>query len=229
MKGKNKYVNGARISTPEFRALLRCFSLDLNAVQIHKITGLSRQTVNKYLNAIRLRIVEVSQRQSALLTGQIEVDESYFGPRRIKGVRGRGAGEKIIVFGLLKRGDRVYTEIVPDCSAKTLQRVIRGKADIESVIHSDGWGGYNGLVDFGYKKHFRVNHGDNEFARGNSHINGIESFWAYAKTRLNKFRGMNKNTFEQHLKECEFRFNNRTGNLYRILLKEFRKRPLKLS
>jgi hypothetical protein len=42
---------------------------------------------------------------------------------------------------------------------------IRDKASIDSVIHSDGWKGYNGIVDFGYKKHFRVHHGKNKFAR----------------------------------------------------------------
>jgi transposase-like protein len=49
---------------------------------------------------------------------------------------------------------------------------IAKKASIDSVIHSDGWKGYNGIVDFGYKKHFRVHHGKNEFARDNAHING---------------------------------------------------------
>ena len=160
---------------------------------------------------------------------QIEVDESYFGAKRVKGVRGRGAKGKTRVFGLLKRGDKVYTEIVPDCTAATLTKIIRGKTSIDSVIHSDGWRGYNGLVDFGYKKHFRVHHGENEFARGNSHINGIESFWGYAKTRLVKFKGMDKSTFNLHLKECEFRFNNRKQNLYKILLGIFRKEPLNLS
>ena len=95
-----------------------------------------------------------------------------------------------------------------------------------SVIHSDGWRRYNELVDFGNKKHFRVHHSKNEFARGNSHINGIESFWGYAKTRLVKFKGMNKNIFELHLKECEFRFNNRKQNLYKILLEICIKEPL---
>ena len=89
--------------------------------------------------------------------------------------------------------------------------------------------GYNGLVDFGYKKHFRVHHSENEFTRGNAHINSIESFWGYAKIRLIKFKGMNKNMFNLHLKECEFRFNNRKQNLYSILLEIFRKEPLKLS
>ena len=229
MKAKNKYVNRSRISEKKFREIIKYFSLDLNAVQIKELTGLSRQTINKYLTAIRLRILEISLLQSAPLVGQIEVDESYFGARRIRGKRGRGALGKTIVFGLLKRGDKVYTEIVPNCSAATLQSIIRGKTSIDSVIHSDGWKGYNGIVDFGYKKHFRVHHSKNEFARGNAHINGIESFWGYAKIRLVKFKGMNKNMFNLHLKECEFRFNNRKQNLYKILLEMFKKKPLKLS
>ena len=117
------------------------------------------------------------------------------------------------MFGLLKRSDKVYTEIVPNCKSVTLQRIIKGKTGVDSVIHSDGWREYNGLVDFGYKKHFRVRHSKNEFARGNSHINGIESFWGYAKNRLVKFKGMNKSMFNLHLKECEFRFNNRKQNI----------------
>ncbi len=59
--------------------------------------------------------------------------------------------------------------------------------------------------------------------------NGIESFLGYAKTRLVKFKGMDKNMFELHLKECEFRFNNRGKNLYKILLEFFKNEPLKLS
>ena len=158
--------------------------------------------------------------------GQIEVDESYFGAKRVKGKRGRGARGKTIVFGLLKRGDKVYTQIIKKCDRATLLTIIKEKTSAESIINSDGWRGYNGLVDFGYKKHYRVDHSKNEFARGKSHVNGIESFWGYAKTRLSKFRGMNKNMFELHLKECEFRFNNRKKNLYKILLENFINEPL---
>ena len=131
MKVKNKYVNRSRISEKKFREIIKYFSLDLNAVQIKELTGLSRQTINKYLTAIRLRIVELSILQSAPLVGQIEVDESYFGARRVRGKRGRGALGETIVFGLLKRGDKVYTEIVPNCKSTTLQRIIKGKTSIE--------------------------------------------------------------------------------------------------
>jgi transposase-like protein len=95
------------------------------------------------------------------------------------------------------------------------------------VIHSDGWSGYHGLVDLGFEKHFRVNHGENEFSDGHgNHINGIESFWAYAKLRLAKFKGIRRDLFEVYLKETEFRFNHRSENLYALLLKIFRDEPL---
>jgi len=70
---------------------------------------------------------------------------------------------------------------------------------LESVVHSDGWRGYSGLVDLGYKKHYRVRHSQNEFATKNTHINGIENFWGNAKTRLAKFRGICKESFSLHL------------------------------
>lgn len=158
--------------------------------------------------------------------GTIEVDESYFGPRRIPGKRGRGASGKTIVFGILKRRGKVYTEIVPNAKKKTLQGIIHGKISLESCIHSDGWRSYDGLVDVGYDKHYRINHGSNEFARGNQHINGIESFWSFAKRRLAQFNGVPKQTFYYHLKETEFRFNHRHKNLYNVLLQRLREDPL---
>ena len=222
---KNKYAKRSKISEAKIRQIVKLFSLDLDASQIAKISGLNRNTINRYLSEIRTRISEFCELQSPF-AGEVEVDESYFGARRVKGKRGRGAFGKTIVFGIFKRNGKVYTEIVPDCRRSTLQAVIRGRVSLESVIHSDGWRGYNGLVDIGYKKHFRVHHGQNEFARGKSHINGIESFWGYAKTRLSRFRGVNKKSFILHLKECEFRFNNRDQDLYLAILKILSKNPL---
>jgi transposase-like protein len=158
------------------------------------------------------------------------MDESYFGARRVRGKRGRGASGKTPVFGLLKRNGRVYAEIVPDCAQRapeaSLQAVIRGRVAPQVVIHSDGWRGYDGLVDVGYAKHFRVEHGCNEFVVGAHHINGIESFWSFAKRRLQKFNGVPAHAFYLHLKECEWRFNNRNANLYHELLQLLRQHPI---
>ena len=221
----NKYIKFSRISEAKFRDIIRYFVLDVDALKIAEITHLNRNTINRYVHLIRERIAELCE-QGSPFQGEVEVDESYFGARRIKGKRGRGAAGKTPVFGILQRGGKVYTEIVPDCAKRTLQGIIRGKVDPESVIHSDHWRGYNGLVDMGYKKHYRIHHGNDEFANGKNHINGIESFWSFAKRRLEKFHGIPKDTFYLHLKECEFRFNNRDKNMYKTLLKTFRKKQL---
>jgi len=222
---KNKYINRSRVSEVKFRDLVKYFSLDLSAQQISILTNLNRNTVNRYLKLIRKRIAELCESETPF-KGEIEVDESYFGAKRVRGKRGRGAAGKTPVFGILQRQGKVYTEIVPDCAKATLQGIIRGRVSPESIIHSDKWRGYNGLVDLGYKKHYRVHHGTNEFARGKNHINGIESFWSFAKNRLIKFHGIPRDTFYLHLKECEFRFNYRNENLYYVLLKMFREKPL---
>lgn len=101
--------------------------------------------------------------------------------------------------GYLKRGDQVYTEIVPDASKATLQPIIRGQATPKAVFHTAG--GYDGLVDLGFDKHFRIRHGESEFASGTNHLNGIKSFWSLAKQRLVKFNAIPKHTFYLHLKE----------------------------
>ena len=175
MTVRNRYANRSKISEHKFRQIIRYFAVDLDASQITKLVALNRNSVNRYLRAVRERIAEFCETQSPF-SGEIEVDESFFGARRIKGKRGRGASGKTSVFGILKRNGKVYTEIVPDCSKATLQAVIRGRVTLDSVIYSDGWRGYNGLVDVGYGKHFRIDHGRNEFAKGSTHVNGIEGF-----------------------------------------------------
>ena len=225
MSRKNPYQKFGKINERKFREILRYFALDLTASDTARLTGISLRSINSIFIKIRHRLAEECEKQTPF-SGTIELDESYFGPKRIRGKRGRGAKGKTIVFGVLKRGDSVYTEIVPNASSAALSRVVRGHVAIDSIINTDGWRGYNGLVDVGYEKHFRVHHGENEFARGSKHINGIESFWSFAKARLMKFKGVPKHTFYYHLKETEFRFNHRNKDLYKTLLKLLRNDPI---
>jgi len=223
---KNRYSKSSKLSEAKFRLIIKCFALDLTATQTAEMIGISRNSINRIFSEIRHRIAENSRVHSPL-SGEFEADESYFGATRVKGKRGRGAGGKKIVFGLLKRDGNVYVQVVPNAKAVTLQAIISGRADIESVIYTDGWAGYNGLVSLGYEKHFRVQHSKDEFsAGGGNHINGIESFWSFAKHRLLKFRGISPETFDLHLRETEFRFNHRNDNLYKLLLKLLRSYPL---
>mgnify|MGYP001209490112 FL=1 len=139
------------------------------------------------------------------LDGEIEVDESYFGGAR-KGNRGRGAGGKVPVFGLLKRNGKVYAVMIPDAKTKTLMPIIRQKVKPDSIVYSDYWRAYNAL-DVSEFKHYRINH-SKLFANKHNHINGIENFWNQAKRHLRKFNGVPKEYFHLFLKECEWRFNN---------------------
>ena len=198
----------SRISRYKISKIVECFILDLTATQTAYFTGLNRKTINLWYNKFRLVIYKYQLEQFASkVRGTIEVDESYFGRSRIRGSigpkkKGR-ATHKQPVFGIFERGGRVYTEIVPDVTKHTLIGIIRGRISLESIIHSDKWRAYDGLVDVGYEKHFRVNH-SKEYANRKCHINGIESFWSFTKRRLQKFNGVKVN-FELHLKECEWR------------------------
>ena len=189
---------------------MRAFAVDLTASQAALILGLSLTTVNRYFGVFRARIWADQRAQKDLLVGTVEVDESYLGPTRPRGVPGklkRGRGTlKQPVFGVFERGGRVFTEIVPDTNKVTLQRLIRDRIALEAVIVSDGWRAYDGLVDVGYDQHMRIKKArPKAFSENGVHINGIESFWSFTKRRLAKFNGVSKN-FDHHLKKCEWRW-----------------------
>lgn len=207
---KNKYYRNARISERTFRKILHCFSADFTATDTSTITGVSRITINKIFHRLRIRITEDSLRIRPEL-GEYEVDESCFGARRVRGKRGYGAAGKTPVFGVLKRNGNVYVSIVKHCSREQLLPIIEGKVLEGSTIHSDGWRAYDGLVLNGYT-HYRVYHSHDEFVRGKSHINGIESFWSFAKRRMAKLNGVPSEYFHLHLKECEWRWNYKHQN-----------------
>lgn len=220
----NKYFRRSRISERKFREILRCFCLDLTATNTSILTNISRNSINRIYAKLRLHIAGICV-DSIACKGEFELDESYFGAKRVRGKRGRGAAGKTPVFGLLKRNGKVHVEIVRNCSREQLIPIIQGHILEGSTIHTDGWKAYDGLVLNGYTHH-RVFHSHNEFSRGKCHVNGIESFWSFAKRRMAKFNGMTDENFYLHLKECEFRFNVPKENIYAILLKSLRKNPL---
>ena len=110
------------------------------------------------------------------------------------------------MFGILKRGGKVYTQVIPDAKSKTLMPIIQEKIQPDSIVYTDCWRGYNVLDVSGFK-HYRINH-SKLFAREKNHINGIENFWTQAKRHMRKFNGIPTKHFSLFLKECEWRFNN---------------------
>ena len=125
---KNKYAKRARISEAKIREIVRYVAADLTALQAAALSGLNRNTVNRLYRGVRERMLLACEAQRRLF-GVVEVDESFFGARRVKGRRGRGAYGKTVVFGIFERQGHVYTEIVPDGSKPTLQGIIRGRVE----------------------------------------------------------------------------------------------------
>ena len=123
---KNKYYRRSHISEAKFRRLLKCFTLDLNAYEASQITNISHRSCKIIYAKLRLHIAKFCINNLAE-QGEFELDESYFGARRVRGKRGRGAAGKTPVFGLLKRNGNVHVTIVKDCSKEQLLPVIQGK------------------------------------------------------------------------------------------------------
>ena len=200
------YMRKSRLSKSKQDRLLEHFVAGTTARCAASLVGVNRNTAAYYFHRLREIITyHLEQEADAVFGGEIEVDESYFGGKR-KGKRGRGAGGKVPVFGLLKRKGKVYTKIIADASSATLIPIIERKVVPDSIVYSDCWRGYNAL-DVSDFKHCRINH-SKLFADKRNHINGIENFWNQAKRHLRKFNGVPRAHFGLFLKECEWRFNN---------------------
>ena len=168
------------------------------------LVGIHRNSGVRFFHKLREKIALKQQDRSEQFGGSIELDESYFGGVR-KGKRGRGAAGKVAVFGILKRGGKVYTQIVLDTKTKSLMPIIRCRVEPDSIVYTDCWRSYNAL-DVSEFKHYRINH-SKLFAQKQNHINGIENFWNQAKRHMRKFNGIPRQNFNLFLKECEWRFN----------------------
>lgn len=191
----------SRLSKVVQRRLIEHFVAGATARCAAEIVGVNRNTAVYYYQRLREIISQQLELESEEVSkGEIEVDESYFGGTR-KGKRGRGAGGKVPVFGLLKRGERVYTKIILDASGSTLIPIIESKVVPDSIVYSDCWKGYN-VLDVSEFKHYRINR-SKLFADKQNHINGIENFWNQAKRHMRKFNGIPRQNFGLFLKECE--------------------------
>ena len=201
-----RLIKNSKLTNRQLNELIRYFALEVPASRAANVMQINRHSAERVYHIIRRCLARECELHSPL-GGEVECDESYFGGRR-KGPRGRGAAGKVPVFGLLKRNGKVYTRIVEDVSRKTLRQIIRTKVVPDSVIYTDSFRSYDGLVLDGFK-HYRINH-QKCFAVGKrNHINGIENFWGYAKTKLKSYYGVSREHFYFYLKEMEFRFNHR--------------------
>ena len=199
--------------------LLEYFVLEVTARSAADLLNIHPNSAALFYRKIREVIVfYLEQESKEIFDGFIELDESYFGGVR-KGKRGRGAAGKVAVFGILKRGGKVFTQIVSNTKSETLMPLISRKIALDSVVYTDSYKSYN-VLDVSHFYHERINHSE-RFGDGKNHINGIENFWNQAKRVLRKYNGIPKDSFPLFLKECEFRFNYGTPKKQLVVLKKW--------
>ena len=208
-------INKVKINCKKWLWIIKLFELELSARKISQQVGLSYPTVLKALNTIRMAILANNSENKELLKGEVELDETYFGGKR-KGKRGRGAFNKIPVFGILERDGVVRVEAVKDVTAEILLNLTVKTVRRGSIVYTDKFKSYDSLMFCGYR-HLKIDH-KKRFASGKVYINGVEGFWSYAKERLIKHHGLSKEKFPLYLKEMEFRYNNRHHSIFNILV-----------
>ncbi|WP_035722472.1 IS1595 family transposase [Francisella philomiragia] len=213
----------SRLSSYKQDKLIELFIAGSTARTASELVSVNKTTASYYFHRLRLLIYENSEHLE-MFTGEIEVDESYFGGSR-KGKRGKGASSKVPVFSLLKRNGKVYTVIIPNAKSNTLLPIIREKVKPDSIVYTDIFRSYNAL-DVSDFKHYRINH-SKLFAKKHNHINGIENFWNQAKRHLRKFNGIPREHFHLFLKECEWRFNHSDSKEQLKLIRHWVRESLK--
>ena len=199
------YIKHCKLSRNQQLDLMKYFVAGATARTAAELSGLHRNSVVRFFHKLREKIALKQQNRSEQFCGKIELDESYFGGIR-KGKRGRGAAGKVVVFGILKRGGKVYTQVIHNTKTDTLMPIIRDKVQPDSIVYTDSYRSYNAL-DVSEFHHYRINHSTHFGEQKHNHINGIENFWSQAKRHLRKFNGVPKQHFELFLKECEWRLN----------------------
>ncbi|RJQ66744.1 MAG: hypothetical protein C4519_25160 [Desulfobacteraceae bacterium] len=135
-------------------------------------------------------------------------------------------GEESKFFGICLIDGKVYTEFIPKDHESDIRSIVDCRTGSDCAINRSRWERYIGLVDLFSGRHFRISR-DAQCGQPNSLFKTSELFWGFTKTRLSKFNGICKSTLYFHLKECEFRFNYRHEDLYKLLLTIIRTHPLK--
>lgn len=202
--GKNKYAAHSKISNASFRAVARMFAGDSAAVDIAKKTGLNRNTVNRYTLALRRRVIEFD--------GGIKLDDYV--------------DETVLVFGVSANENKIIVDPLDISDGRTIRRLIAKQAGDECDGDAQKYQRYDGIISIERSMRIYLNFGK---VMSTSQVNSItmaDDFFSYVKERMSKFYGISKKHFLVHLKECEFRYNHQSEDIYNLILKMTKKNPL---
>jgi transposase len=224
---KNKMLKRSHLSEKKCREIIQLFSEDLTATQIANITGVSRVTINNYLKLIRTHIAKYAEDQHPrhYSGGGIRSLVS------LNGVNGKELHPKDspvdVFYGFYRFDGSIFVDLLKNMDKAAVLELQRSRAPGMTGKPNEELLKYHAIADFDSWKLYRIDPGN--MVNGKNHVDDISVFWGSAKSRLLKFRGLNKNTLYLHVKECEFRYNYRNADINSLLLNIIYKVPLHFS
>ncbi len=185
----------------------------ISAKQIQRETGVTYKTAWRMFRQIRTLLAEDVQLEG----DRVEMDESYFGPKRKRGgKRGRPGPDspKQCVVGIVERKGRAIALTAENATKQNLQRIATERIMPESTVFTDDWAGYNDLGEAGYT-HKRINHSEKVYVMGDIHTQTIDGFWSLIKRGIGGvYHQVSKKYLQTYLNEYSFRYNRRDqGNM----------------
>lgn len=211
-----KHLKGTRLSERKLNQIIIEFQFNIPARVCAEKLWLNKNTVNFWYQRMRKGVAQLPD--PAPFSGEVEIDESYFGKKKTGRRPGTVQGQ-VAVFGLRERkSGLVIAEVVSGTSARDLIPLIEKYVVKGSTIYSDGHGAYYHLSKLGYRHHV-VYHDHTFVDQKIIHTNSIESFWAYAKHLLRPLKGLPYEAYPEHIKMVQKRYNTFETKKLRKLLR----------
>lgn len=187
-------------------------SKGVSSVFMARWLGITQKAAWKLCHAIR-EMMDTSHENFPAVGGVVEIDEKFLGgkPRKEKGVinkRGKGT-KKQGVLVMVERHGTVRAELIDSASIEDIRPHVERHVDKDSYLMTDQNPAYKSIAAK-YAGHSYVNHGDEEFARGEVHNNTAESFNALLeRAKYGVFHWLSKKHMKRYLNEVTFRWNHR--------------------
>ncbi len=184
----------------------------ISSYEIARALGVTQKTGWFMDHRIRMAVHASSFEK---LNGEVEVDETFIGGKarnmhvsaRKRHITGTGPKDKVAVMGLLQRGKKVHTVVVPSRKKHAVQTVVKKHVEMGSALYSDSLRSYDGLS--AEYDHQVIDHAV-AYVNGRVHTNGLENFWSLLKSGI-KGTYVSVEPFHpfRYLDEQAFRYNNR--------------------
>lgn len=149
------------------------------------------------------------------LSGHVEADETFLGGKarnmhiaqRRRRITGTGGKDKTAVMGIVERGGKVRTVVVPNRKRKALQAEVRKHVEAGSALYTDALLSYKGLeADYAHQV---IDHAV-AYVDGAVHTNTLENFWALLKRGISgTYVSVEPFHLFRYLDEQAYRYNNR--------------------